>query len=287
MANVAHKIRLYPNNKQKTLLSKTCGVARFTYNWALNQWGADYDNGDKPSEAKLRKQLNAIKHQEYPWMYEVSKCAPQQAIRDLGVAFSKFFKKLSDYPKFKKKGLNDSAYFDNENFRLRNGKIHLARIGEVRLAEKFRFDGKLMSATISREAAHWYVSIQVETEIKHLDKSDNVTGVDVGVRQYRCTVNTSTVPRSYRANARKLRRLQQDLSRKQIGSNNRKKAKNKVAKCHQRIKNVRNDWLHKYTTDLIENNQIIGIENLNVKGMIKNKCLAKSIADASFGEFRR
>ena len=160
MTILAHKIRLYPNDKQKTLLAKSCGVSRFAYNWALAEWKRQYENGEKPNETKLRRDLNALKKEQFPWMYEVSKCCPQQAIKDLGIAFSRFFKGLAKYPKFKKKFVNDSFYLDNLNFRLRDGKIHLARIGEIRLGEKLRFEGKFLSATISREANQWYISIQ-------------------------------------------------------------------------------------------------------------------------------
>ena len=287
MANLAHKIRLYPNNKQATLLSKTVGVARFAFNLALSWWKVEYENGGKPNEANLRKRLNQVKYQDYPWMLEVSKCSIQQAIKNVGRAFQNFFKKIGQYPKFKKKGIHDSAYFDNCQFYLKGKYIHLAKVGKVRLAERLRFEGKLMSATISREADQWYVSIQVETEVKQLDKTNSNDGVDVGVQQYNSVTTESTVPRSYRSKSRKLRRLQQYLSRKQIGSNNRQKAKTKVARCHLRIRNIRQDWLHKYTTDLVRNNDVIGIENLNIRGMLRNKRLAKSITDASFGEFRR
>ena len=289
MSILAHKIRLYPNNKQKTLLAKSCGTSRFAYNWALAEWKRQYESGDKPNEAKLRKDLNAIKKEQFPWMYEVSKCCPQQAIKDLGTAFKRFFKGFAKYPKFKKKFVNDSFYLDNLNFHVRKGKVHLARIGEVRLGEKLRYEGKLMAATISREANQWYISIQVETpEGKPLQQTGNTVGIDVGVRQYVDSEGRFyEVPRSYRNRERKLRRLQQDLSRKQKGSKNRSKARSNVSRCHLRIKNIRQDWLHKLTTDIVRNNDVIGIEDLNVKGMVRNKHLAKSITDASFGEFRR
>jgi putative transposase len=271
------------------MLAKSCGTFRFSYTWALAEWKRQYDNGEKPNEAKLRRDLNALKKEQFPWMYEVSKCCPQQAIKDLGTAFKRFFKGLAKYPKFKKKFVNDSFYLDNLNFRLRNNSVYLARIGEVRLGEKLRFDGKLMAATVSREANQWYISIQVEVPDRDsLSKTNNVIGIDVGVRQYaNSNGKFSEVPRSYRNSERKLRRLQQSLSRKQKGSNNRHKARNKVAHCHLIIKNIRQDWLHKLTTDIVKNNDVIGIEDLNVKGMVRNKHLSKSITDSCFGEFRR
>lgn len=289
MPILAHKIRLYPNNKQKTLLAKSCGASRFAYNWALSEWKRQYEAGEKPNEAKLRRDLNAIKKEQFPWMYEVSKCCPQQAIKDLGTAFSRFFKGLAKYPHFKKKFVHDSFYLDNLNFRLRNGKVHLSRIGEIRIRESLRFEGKLIAATISREANQWYISIQVEIpSVRPLPKTDKVIGIDVGVSQYADSDGKFyEVPRSYRKSERRLRRLQKNLSRKQNGSRNRYKSRRKVARCHLRVKNIRQDWLHKLTTDIVRDNDIIGIEDLNVKGMVRNKHLAKSITDASFGEFRR
>jgi putative transposase len=162
-------------------------------------------------------------------------------------------------------------------------------IGKIRLGEKLRFSGKMLWATISREADRWYVSIQVETEGKQqLPQNGKVIGIDVGVRQYAdSNKRFNEVPRVYRKSERKLRRLQQSLSRKKDGSNNRNKARTKVARQHAKVKNIRQDWLHKLSTDIVRNNETIGIEDLNVKGMVRNRRLAKSITDACFGEFRR
>jgi putative transposase len=289
MTILAHTIRLYPNNKQRTLLAKSCGTARFSYNWALAEWGRQYEAGDKPSEAKLRKQLNAIKKEQYPWMSEVSERCAKYAIKNLGVAFDRFFNGLGKYPKFKKKFVNDRFTLDNERFFVKGKKISLTMIGEIRLAEKLRFEGKLLWATISREADRWYVSIQIETEDKQkLQQNGKVIGIDVGVRQYANSEKRfNEVPRAYRKSERKLRRLQQSLSRKKDSSSNRNKVRIKVARQHAKVKNIRQDWLHKLSTEIIQNNEIIGIEDLNVKGMVRNKHLAKSITDACFGEFRR
>jgi putative transposase len=271
------------------MLAKSCGTARFSYNWALAEWKRQYDSGEKPSEAKLRKQLNSVKKEQYPWMSEVSERCGKYAIKNLGTAFDRFFKGIAKYPKFKKKFVNDSFTLDYERFSIKGRKITLTMIGEVRLGERLRLEGKLLWATISREADRWYVSIQVETEDKSkLPSNGKVIGIDVGVRQYAdSNKQFNEVPRAYRKNERKLRRLQQSLSRKKDGSNNRSRARVKVARQHTRVKNIRQDWLHKLSTDIIRNNDIIGIEDLNVKGMVRNRRLAKSITDACFGEFRR
>ena len=289
MIIVGHKIRLYPNRKQKILLAKSCGTARFAYNWALHNWQEQYEAGGKPNEGDLRKHLNSIKREEYPWMLDVSKCCPQRAIQNLGDAFNGFFAGVSEEPTYKKKGIDDKFYLDNISFHLKGKRIHLAKIGNVRIAENLRFEGKLLSATISRQADQWYVAINVEVEeLPQPSETNKSIGIDLGVREY---VDSDKVhkelPRAYRKAERKLRRLQQNLSRKKKGSNNRKKAKVKVAHCHLKVANIRNDWLHKYTTNIIKNNDIIGIEDLSVKGMSKNHHLAKSILDAGFGECKR
>ena len=290
MTVLAHKIRLYPNKKQATLLSKSCGTARFSYNWALSEWKRQYESCEKPNDVKIRRELNAIKHEEFPWMQEVSKCCVQEAIINLGTAFKRFFNNQSKYPVFKKKFINDSFTLSSGNFEVKQKHIRLAKIGNVRLGEKFRFESiRLISITISREADQWYVSIQCEiNDVQKLPKTNKTTGIDRGVREYvDSDGNFYEVPRSFRCKERKLRRLQQSLSRKQKGSKNRVKAKLKVAKCYKKIKDIRNDWLHKLTTKIVRENDVICVEDLNVKGMVKNKRLAKSILDAAFGEFSR
>jgi len=143
---LVHKIELNPNNRQATYFAKACGTARFAYNWALAQWQKQYEAGEKPTEVSLRRDLNAIKQTEFPWMQEVTKVAPQQAIKNLGMAFNRFFKKQGKYPRFKKKGINDSFRADNGPIRkgehaveLIDQRIKLPRIGWVRLKEKLRF----------------------------------------------------------------------------------------------------------------------------------------------------
>ena len=292
MSYISHKVRLHPNNQQRTMLVKSCGVVRFVWNWALDEWQNQHNAGEKPDKFKLSQQLNAIKKEQFPWMLDVSQRCTSQPIKNLGNAFDKFFNKKGGYPKFKKKGAHDRftlEYNKGCNFEVKGKKIRIQKIGWVRLAEPLRFEGKLLWATVSREADKWFVSIQVEIpDLPKLPKTNKAIGIDVGVREYvDSDKNHYPVPRSFRRTERKLRRLQQSLARKQKGSKNREKAKIKVARCHARIKNIRGDWLHKFTTKIIRENGIIGIEDLNVRGMMKNRRLAKSIQDAAFGEFRR
>lgn len=162
---LAHKIALDPNNVQKTYFARAAGTARFAYNWALNQWGEQYgawkdDNSlPKPSQMAMRRELNAVKHTEFPWMKEVTKCAPQMAIIQLGEAFKNFFAGRAKYPVFRKKGIHDRFSITNDQFAVNGKKIRIPLLGWVRMREKLRFTGKIMSATISRVADRWFVWI--------------------------------------------------------------------------------------------------------------------------------
>lgn len=296
---IAHRIALDPNNVQATYFARACGVSRFAYNWALEQWGKQYeawkqDNTlPKPSEAALRRQLNAIKRQQFPWMLEVTKCAPQMAIIQLGQAFQNFFAGRAKYPKFRKKGVHDRFTLTNDQFAVEGCRIRIPRLGLVRMRETLRFNGKVLSATISRVADRWFVSIAVDTsDNPHLPKAENqgVVGVDLGVSAL-ATLSTGEPPipgpKPHKALLNRLRRLSRSLSRKQKGSRNRQKAKAKLAKLHARIAAIRSDALHKLTTNLTRRFHTIGIEDLNVRGMMANRHLARSIADMSFFEFRR
>ena len=295
---IAHRIALDPNNVQATHFKKACGVARFAYNWALAEWKRQYEahkadpSLPKPSELALRRQLNAIKRERFPWMLEVTKCAPQIAIMQLGRAFQNFFAGRAKYPKFRKKGVHDRFTLTNDKFRVEGCRIRIPHLGWVRMRESLRFKGKLLSATISRVADRWFVSIAVETQdTSHLPKAENqgVVGVDLGVSAL-ATLSTGEKipgPKPHTALLARLKRLSRSLSRKRKGSANWHKAKVKLAKLHARIANIRRDTLHKLTTSLTRRFHTIAIEDLNVQGMLKNRHLARSIADMSFFEFRQ
>ena len=295
---IAHKIALNPNNKQATYFAKATGTARYAYNWALDQWHHQYeawkkDNSlPKPSEAALRRQLNAIKREKFPWMLEVTKNAPQMAIIQLGVAFKNFFAGRAGYPNFRKKGVSDRFSMSNDQFSLNGSRIRIPNLGWVRMRESLRFSGKILSATVSREADRWFVSITVETQdISHLPKAKNqgAVGVDLGVSTLATLSTGETVsgPKPHTALLKRLRRLSRSLTRKKKDSNNRKKAKIKLARLHARIRRIRQDALHKLTTHITSRFHTIGIEDLNVKGMMSNHHLARCIADMSFFELRR
>ncbi|MDR2716257.1 MAG: transposase, partial [Coriobacteriaceae bacterium] len=272
-----HKIALDPNNIQRTYLLKSAGVARFAYNWALAEWTRQYEAHkenptlSKPSQTALRRQLNSIKREQYPWMMEATKCAPQEAIIDLGRAFSNFFAGRAKYPTFHKKGVRDSFRVSSGFFKVEDKAIQLPKIGWIRTRESLRWqDARLISVTISRTADKWFASIVCEidstTRTAVPQAKDNTIGIDVGVREYVCSDGARhTLPQAYRVSEKKLKRAQQSLARKQKGSNNRTKQREKVAKVHARTASIRADWLHKLSHEIVKNNAVVVIEDLNVK----------------------
>jgi len=293
----AHRIALDPNDEQSTYFAKSCGVARFAYNWALAEWSRQYEEckidpaKQKPSETSLRRLLNSIKREQFPWMLEVTKNAPQMAIIQLGKAFKNFFAGRAKYPQFRKKGMNDRFTLTNDQFEVAGTQIRIPNLGWVRMRESLRFTGKILSAVISRIADRWFVSITVDTpDIPVARKTDNhVVGVDLGISAM-ATLSTAEKivgPKPHQVLLRRLRSLSKALSRKTKGSRNREKAKIKLARLHARISNIRLDAIHKFTTGLVNRFSTICIENLDVRGMVKNRRLARSISDMGFREIAR
>ena len=294
---LAHKIALDPNDRQATHFAKAAGVARFSWNWALGQWQEQFKAGSKPNEAALRKQLNAIKDEQFPWMADVTKNAPQQAIKNLGTAFKNFFDGRAKFPRFKKKGVHDSFRADNgpqvkgADAVIVDGKrVRLPVIGWVRMREPLRFADQVKSAVVSRTADRWFVSLQVEIPDRAVPENQGAAvGVDLGVKALATLSDGGTFegPKALRKNLKKLRRMSRSLSRKTKGSSNRRKAKLNIARLHARIGNIRKDATHKATTTIAKNHGVIVIEDLNVRGMMANDKLSRAIADVGLHEFRR
>ncbi len=294
---IAHKIALNPNNHQATYFAKSAGTARFAYNWALAEWKKQYeawkaDNSlPKPSQQSLRKQLNAIKRKEFPWMLEVTKNAPQMAIIQVGEAFKNFWAGRAKYPTFRKKGVHDRFTLSNDQFSVKDSRIRIPNLGWVRVRESLRFSGKVLSATVSRVADRWFVSVTVDTEDSPKRQAENQgpVGVDLGVSAL-ATLSTGEKvvgPKPHKALLGRLQRLSRSLSRKEKGSSNRTKSRIQLARLHARIANIRQDALHKLTSELTRTHDTVVIEDLHVQGMMKNRHLARSIADMGFYEFRR
>ena len=252
----------------------------------------------------LRRKLNGVKREQFPWMREVTKCAPQLAIMQLGVAFQNFFAGRARYPTFRKKGVHDRFSISNDQFSVEGSRIRIPNLGWVRMRESLRFTGKILSATVSRVADRWYVAIAVETQDgSHPPKAENepqdenqvtgefrrsqnqgAVGVDLGISAP-TTLSTGEVitgPKAHTALLQRLRRVSRSLSRKKKGSKNRGKARKKLARLHACIGHIRSEALHRLTTDLTRRFHTIGVEDLNVKGMMKNRRLSRSIADMGF-----
>ena len=287
---LSHKIRLDPTAKQANALARACGVARFAWNWALTEWQSQYEAGEKPTANGLKKRWNEIKGEQFPWVYESPRDANSQPFTNLQAAFRRFFSGKARYPSFKKKGQHDSFYVANDKLKMESSRVRLPVIGWLRIREPLRFDGKILSATVSREASQWHIAIQVQlAEDLPQTEGSGTVGVDLGVSHV-ATLSTGEqidAPKPLAKHLKKLRRLQRAVSRKQKGSKNREKAKRKVARLHCRIKNIRQDALHKLTHRLTHENQVIVIEDLNVAGMVRNRHLARAISDVGMGEFRR
>lgn len=287
--SIAHKIQLKPTKAQESYFRQACGTSRLVYNWGLSEWVTQYKAGLKPSGLSLKKQFNEIKYQQFPWLKDIHRDAHAKPFTNLQQAFNKFFKKKSAFPKFKKKGkCKDSFYVANDKFHVAEDRIKLPVIGSIKMTEELRFEGKIESATVSRTADRWFVSIIVDAPVMVKPKTGNkVLGLDVGVK---ASVTTSDgqvfqSPKPLRKKIKKLKRLSRQLSKKVKGSSNRFKASVRLAKLHWRITNARNDFLHKTTTSICRQSQTVCLESLSVKGMMANHKLARCVSDESFAKF--
>jgi putative transposase len=300
----AFKTELDLNNQQRTACLRHAGTARFAYNWGLELKIAAYQAGEKvPSAIDLHRELNRLKQGEFSWMYAVSKCAPQEALRDLDRAFQHFFRRVKEkkagksvkvgFPRFKSRKQGVGSFRLTGTMRIFDGHIQLPRLGVLRLKERgyLPITGvHILSATVSERAGRWFVSVQVEMEIPDPKGAERpVAGVDLGINRL-AQVSDGTYfenPRALKKAQKKLKRLQRVVSRRQKGSANRQKAVKQLAKAHYRVANIRKDNLHQATTWLARNKSAIVLEDLHVNGMLKNHCLAQSIADVGLHEFRR
>jgi putative transposase len=327
-----YKTELDLNNKQRTACLQHAGCARFTYNWGLarkqaamaaRKAAADPKSVKIPTAIDLHKELNALKVTEFPWMYASSKCAPQEALRDLDAAFSNFFAKRAKYPKCKKRSKGIGSFTLTGTIHVGPDWIQLPVIGKVRLFEhgylpqdsdldtkdrktlkKRKKKGRVvtqaahyLSATLSERAGHWFVSVQMKEIVADPEPATGEPiGVDLGIKTLAVCSDGQEIanPTALRGNLTKLKRTQRHHSKRKKGSNNRKKSKREVARVHYRIGCIREDALHQATAKITaktkpvsQRPQAIILEDLNVAGMLKNHKLAQAIADVGLGEFRR
>lgn len=291
----AYRYELKPNNKQKTLFAKYAGTARFAYNWGLARRIEEYKTEGKSSNAiKQHRQLNALKKTDFPWMYEASKCAPQESLRDLDRAFNNFFRGLKTgqkvgFPKFKKKGIHDSFRLTGSLRSLKRSVV-LPRLGEIRTKERTNVKGRILSVTVSREADRWFAAFSVKRKRdEQRIVGGKVIGLDVGINSFAVTSEGERLksPKPLNKALSLLKRRSKQHSRKKPGSSNRKKSALKLARLHRKIKNRRRDFLHKASTRLAKTKPGLVVENLNVGDMIRNRCLSRHIADSGWTEFFR
>jgi putative transposase len=279
----AYRFELDPNRPQRVLLAKSVGASRYVYNWGLAESQRVRERtGKRPPLGDLKFQLVKLKKNECPWLYEVSAHIGQSALKDLDGAFERFFKSLrgegskSGFPKFKRKGERDSARL--YEIELSERHIRLPKIGQVRIKEmrsKRGFEGRILSATITRRADRWFCSLAVERkrEIvlpKPVKRPSDVVGVDLGLRSAAVIhdgVETHVVEprRALRNKLRRMRRLSRQLSRKQKGSRNRKKTRRDLARLHYKISCQRQDYLHQLSSSLAKTKSVIVLEDLHVR----------------------
>ena len=267
------KTKLKVNNKQKTILAKHAGVARHAYNWGLATCISEYEATKKrPTAITLHKRLVAEVKSENPWYYEVSKCAPQQALRDLEKAFKNFLTiPKRGFPKFKKKGKKDSFYLEGSIKVLQGNYIKLPKIGIVKTYEILP-SVPIKNVTISKRANNWYIAFKYDYEPTHTAKEGDTIGVDVGINTLAtCSDGTKFANvKAYEQAKKRLTRYQRRVSKKKPGSKNKAKAVKRLTKDHKKVADIRADALHKLTTWLAKNHSTIVIEDLNVSGMLKN-----------------
>jgi len=287
----AHKIRLNPTPEQATYFAKAAGTARFCFNWARAQWQEQYEAGGKPSALALRTQFNAIKKDQFPWVYDVTKCAVEGAFMDVAAAFKNFLQgrtagRKTGYPKFKsKKHSRPSFYLANDKFTVGDHWMDVPKLGRVNMAESLRFQGKILSARISKTASWWFVSITVEMPDEVPLNTHPPLGVDVGLNRL-ATLSDGRQYENQRPlvhQLKKLRRLNKELARRTKGGKNWLKTKDKLGRLHYEIACIRLDWLQKLTTEIAQTSGIVAVEDLHVKGLIRNRCLSRSFSDAAVG----
>ncbi|MGO8951100.1 MAG: RNA-guided endonuclease InsQ/TnpB family protein [Ktedonobacterales bacterium] len=300
----AYKTELDLNHRQVTACRQHAGTARWAYNWGLQVKQERYTASKRsPTAIELHRELNARKKTQVPWMYTVSKCAPQEALWNLDAAFSNFVRRCAlkkqgkwkgklGYPQFKTKKTGLGSFRLTGRIVVSAEAIVLPRLGRLRLKERGYLPTggvQILSATVSEQAGRWYVSLQVEQEQAVSENTGPVVGIDLGVKQL-ATLSDGTVipnPRHLKRRLKKLKRLQRLVSRRKKGGKNRKKAAKKLARLHRQIKHQRRNTLHQVTTKLAKTKSVLVIEDLNVSGMLKNHRLAQAIGDVGFYEFKR
>lgn len=310
IVNKSYKFRIFPNKKQIELTNKTIGCVRFTFNFFLSkQKNKDaywyiveemVQNGQLPANNWKGKCLNKYEtvkaipelKKQYSFLKEVDSIALQKSVENLADSFERYYKKQNKYPRFKSKKNPVQSYttkHTNGNMAIEGNYIKLPKLGLVRFAKSREVHGKILNATIRRNpSGKYFVSIGTEVEVTELPKTESAIGIDVGLKDFAILSDGTTYsnPKFFRTLEEKLAKLQRIMSRRTVGGTNWYKAKRKVACIHEKITNARNDYLHKISTYIVKNHDVIGMEDLSVSNMLKNHNLAKAISEVSWSEFK-
>ena len=289
--NKSFKVRIYPNKEQRVLLEKTFGANRFIYNYFLNLKSKLYGFYKiKLSFARMSNVLTELKKQK-TWLKEVDSVSLVQTLRDLDRAYQNFFSSRGKYPKFKRKQ-DKNSYRTNSNIKIGSRYITIPKLGMLRFRDNYKLDDKhilkIYNVTISKTSSgKYFANISAEVDITSFEKTNQSCGIDLGLKDFAILSSGERVynPKSFIHAQNKLAKMQRKLSKKIYGSQNYLKYKIKVAKFHEHISNIRRDFLHKLSTNIVKTYDIICIENLNIKGLMKNHKLAKSFQDVSLYEF--
>ena len=295
MDNKAYRFRLYPNQEQKAFFSKCFGCSRFVYNHFLRLTTDVYADSKKSLRYKEWAKLLTHLKKEYEWLKEVNSQSLQQTLKDLETAYVRFFKELAKFPNFKKRS-NKQSFRVPQHFSItENGKLKLPKMIPIKMVIHREIEGEIKSVTITKTASgKYYASIVTELEPPlvppnrgELKGGGEKIGMDLGLKDFAITSKPEKFPnpRYFERSLRRLKIRQRRLSRKVKGSNNRQKARIRVAKIHEKVANQRLDYQHKISLKLTNENQVISCEDLNIKGMVKNRKLAKQISDVAWGQF--
>ena len=283
------KLRLYPNTEQKQLLEQSFGNCRWLWNYSLNLMNETYENTGKGlSGYEVKKLIPGLK-KENEWLKLTYSQCLQQVCLNLGIAFNNFFEKRTKYPRFKSKHSKQSIQYPQNVTVLKNS-LKLPKIGEVKAIIHRAIQGKIKTVTVSKNQCHQYfasVLFEDSQQKPEFTTEGKAVGVDVGLTHFAITSDGLKYdnPQFLKLHKRNLKRKQQQLSRKEKGSKNRNKARKKVARVHRKISNCREDFLHKLSRRIVDENQVIVVEILNIKGMMKNHSLAKAIGQVGWGMF--
>jgi len=292
LVNKAYKFRIYPTTEQAVLIAKTIGCSRFVFNHFLGKWSKAYqETGKGLSYGACSAELTMLK-KELDWLKEPDKFSLQNALKHLADAYSRFYKKQNRTPKFKSKKNPVQSYqtnFTNNNIAIIDNKIKLPKLGLVKFAKSREVEGRIINATIRRHSTgKYFISILAEVEVQALPKTISTVGIDVGLKDFAILSNSEVFgnPKFFRTLENKLAKAQRILSRRTKGSANWNKQRVKVARIHEYITNARVDYLHKISTHIVKNHDMIAIEDLQVKNMLQNGKLAKAISEVSWSRFR-